>query len=89
MAAAYLFHSARITQLIQGSKFVVDLACGPATQLAQVAALNPTTEFLGVDLSPAMLASAQAHVAALGLPNVHFQQAGINRIYFRWITSDL
>ena len=41
MAAAYLFHTARISQVIQGCREVVDLGCGPATQLCQVAALNP------------------------------------------------
>ena len=41
MAAAYLYHSARISQVIQGCSQVIDLGCGPATQLAQVAQLNP------------------------------------------------
>ncbi len=80
MAAAYLFHSARVTQLIQGCEFVVDLACGPATQLAQIAALNPTIEFLGIDLSRSMLDSAQAHVTELGLTNVRFEQTDITHL---------
>ena len=82
MAAAYLLHSARICQIVRGASFVIDLACGPATQLAQIAALNPQVEFLGVDLSDRMLASARRHIAALGLPNVSFINADITRLGF-------
>lgn len=80
MAAAYLFHSARISQVIQGCGTVVDLGCGPATQLAQVAALNPRTRFVGLDLSEAMLDSARQHVRANALTNVEFRRADITRL---------
>lgn len=80
MSAAYLFHSARISQVIAGAKTVLDLGCGPATQLAQVAELNPGIEFLGVDLSPTMIASGQRHVESLGLRNVRFQEEDITRL---------
>lgn len=77
MAAAYLFNSARISQCIQGCRRVVDLGCGPATQLAQIAALNPAIEFLGVDLSPGMLASAEAHLRDQGLTNVRLLESDV------------
>ncbi len=80
MAAAYLFHSARITQTIIGSQRVLDLGCGPATQLAQVAQLNPDIEFTGVDLSPTMLEDAKAHIDSLGLRNVTFRHGDITRL---------
>lgn len=80
MAAAYLFHSARITQVIAGCKSVIDLGCGPATQLAQIAQLNPGIEFTGVDLSATMLQDAQAHVQGLGLRNVSFRNGDIARL---------
>jgi ubiquinone/menaquinone biosynthesis C-methylase UbiE len=80
MAAAYLFHTAHISQVIQGCREVLDLGCGPATQLAQVASLNPDTSFLGVDLSPRMLASATSHIAALRLANVRVMQGDITRL---------
>ena len=73
MSAAYLYHSAQISQVIQGCASVLDLGCGPATQLAQVAALNPGVSFLGVDLSPTMIDSGKKHVQSLGLSNVSFQ----------------
>lgn len=80
MAASYLFNAAHISQAIQGCDTVVDLGCGPATQLALVAQLNPEISFIGVDLSPGMLASAEAHVRALGLTNVSFQQDDVSQL---------
>ena len=80
MAANYLFHSARITQVIQGCRRVVDLGCGPATQLAQVAELNPGISFLGLDLSQGMLTSAEAHLRELGLTNVELDCRDITRL---------
>jgi len=80
MAASYLFNSARISQVIQGCRSVVDLGCGPATQLAQVAGLHPGVEFVGIDLSAAMLANAEAHVRELGLTNVRFIHGDITEI---------
>lgn len=80
MAAAYLFHSARISQVIRGCERVVDLGCGPATQLAQVAELNPNTQFFGVELSGEMLRQAREHVQALGLRNVEFMQGDMTHL---------
>jgi SAM-dependent methyltransferase len=80
MAAAYLFHTARISQVIQGCREVVDLGCGPATQLCQVAGLNPEISFTGIDLSPSMLESARAHVAESGLDNVAVAEGDITRL---------
>lgn len=80
MAAAYLFHSARVTQVIQGCARVVDLGCGPATQLAQIAEFNPDTSFVGVELSAEMLVQAKQHVNNLGLKNVDFVQGDMTHL---------
>lgn len=80
MSAAYLFHSAQISQVIQGCGKVLDLGCGPATQLGQVAQLNPDISFVGVDLSPTMLDSARQYVDGLGLRNVAFRLGDITRL---------
>lgn len=80
MAAAYLFHAAQISQVIQGCRQVVDLGCGPATQLAQVARLNPEVSFLGIDLSRTMLDSAAAHVRELELENVRLMESDITAL---------
>lgn len=80
MSAAYLFHSARVSQVIQGCREVVDLGCGPAVQLAQIAALNPDIRFHGIDLSPTMLDKARANVERLGLGNVRFSSGDITSL---------
>lgn len=82
MASAYLYHSARISQVIQGCKEVVDLGCGPAVQLCQIAQLNPEISFHGIDLSPTMLENARENVARLGLKNVHFSLGDITELGF-------
>lgn len=82
MAGAYLFSVARASQALHGCRRVVDLGCGPARFLAQVALLNPEIEFLGVDLSDAMLASAAEHLATLGIKNVKLQKGDITDLSF-------
>lgn len=77
MSAAYLFHSGQASAVIQGAKRVLDLGCGPATQLAQIAELNPGVQFTGVDLSDAMLERARTYVSERHLSNVSFRQADI------------
>jgi arsenite methyltransferase len=72
MAPVYLFHCRQICDVIRPGDIVVDLGCGPATQLAMVAALNPHSTFIGVDLSAEMLAKARRHIEAKGLTNVSF-----------------
>ncbi|MBK8689869.1 MAG: class I SAM-dependent methyltransferase [Betaproteobacteria bacterium] len=82
MAASYLFNSAHASAVIQGSRTVVDLGCGPATQLAQIAQLNPQIQFHGIDLSPTMLETAERHVRSLGLSNVRFTRGDITALGF-------
>ena len=80
MAASYLFHSAHVSQVLRGCKTVYDLGCGPATQLAQIAELNPGIFFTGVDLSSTMLADAEKYIQKLGLTNVCFRQGDITTL---------
>ena len=82
MSAAYLFHSAHASQVIRSARSVIDLGCGPATQLAQIAQFNPDIEFHGVDLSSGMLRNAELHVRSLGLENVRFTRGDITRLDF-------
>ncbi len=78
----YVFNSAQISEAILPGDTVVDLACGPANQLAQVARLNPESRFIGIDLAGGMLAQAKDLVARRGLGNVDFRQADITDLRF-------
>ena len=70
VAPTYLFHCAHICEVICPGETVIDLACGPATQLAMVAQMNPNSQFIGIDLSEGMLKEAKDHIKELGLKNV-------------------
>lgn len=80
MAAAKLFHSARVCSVIAPCRRILDLGCGPATQLVQIAQLNPEKSFVGVELSPRMLLSAQEYVAATGVANIELRQGDITTL---------
>jgi SAM-dependent methyltransferase len=80
MAAAYLFHTGHISQVVAGKARVLDLACGPATQLVHVAQLNPRTQFIGVDLSEEMLKRAGTNIDAGNCRNVEVRQDDMTRL---------
>ncbi len=80
MQPVYLYHCAQICEVLKPGDTVVDLGCGPATQLGLVARLNPETQFIGVDLSTEMLAKAKAYADEQKLDNVTFQQADITQL---------
>lgn len=80
MAPVYLFHCAQICEIVQAGDTVVDLGCGPATQLAMSARLNRNTRFIGVDLSPDMLDKAQDLLNEQALSNVELRKEDITRL---------
>ena len=82
MAPVYLYHCAQVCEIVRPGDQVVDLGCGPATQLAMIARLNPASEFLGVDFSDEMLDRARRHIAAEGLKNVRFHKADMTQLGF-------
>lgn len=77
LAPMYLFNTMLASALIAPGDLVMDLACGPANQLAQLAAINPDARFVGVDLSAEMLKKAEAVAARRGLSNVAFEVSDI------------
>lgn len=77
MAPVYLFHCAQICQVIRPGDRVLDLACGPANQLAQIARLNPDCKFVGLDLSPEMLDRARELTLSQHLSNITFVDGSI------------
>lgn len=80
LAYIYLFHAVMALPVIRPGDTVLDLACGPANQLAQMAQLNPDTHFIGVDASPNMLELARGTSANAGLSNVTLQPGDITRL---------
>lgn len=78
MAPVYLFHCAQASDVIRPGDLVVDLACGPANQLAMIAKLHPDARFIGVDLSAPMLARGREHVAREGLANIELRRGDIS-----------
>ncbi|MXS79793.1 Methyltransferase domain-containing protein [Nitrosomonas eutropha] len=80
MSATYLFNTTRISQIIQDCNKVLDLGCGPATQLAQIAQINPQIEFIGVDMSENMLKNAKAYCDQLGVNNISFVRDDISTL---------
>lgn len=80
IAPTYLFHTLQLSQLIRPGDRVLDLACGPANQLAQVARVNPEAHFLGVDASASMLNLARETVARQALTNVEFMEGYIQSL---------
>ncbi len=80
MQPVYLYHCAQICDVIKPGDTVVDLGCGPATQLCMVARLNPETHFIGVDLSDKMLEMALAHSKEQKLNNLEFRREDISQL---------
>ena len=74
LAFLYLYHAVQITSVIAPGDVVLDLACGPANQLCQVARLNPQSRFLGLDASSAMLQQARATLQRCGIGNADLVQ---------------
>jgi len=80
MAPVYLYHCAQILSVVRPGDRVADLGCGPATQLAMAARLQPEASFVGIDLSDEMLERARAHTSEQGLDNVDFHRGDITAL---------
>jgi len=78
--AAYTYRAAQIAGVIGKCDTVLDLGCGPATQLAMAAAFCPKTRFTGLDTSSDMLATADRHVQDKGLKNVTLAQGDMTAL---------
>lgn len=78
----YVFNAAHVCEVIRPGDLVLDLGCGPATQLAMVAALVPEARFLGVDLSRPMLELGHMLLAERGIANTELREADITNISF-------
>jgi len=81
LAFTHFFHAAQITPLIRPGERVLDLACGPANQLARVAMLNPLAHFTGLDASPTMLEVARRTLRDAGVPNVQLMAGDMTHLH--------
>jgi len=77
LAPLYFFHAVQSLVAIRPGDRVLDLACGPANQLAQIARLNPDATFVGVDIASSMLTLARQNLSGQNLTHVTLQQADI------------
>jgi ubiquinone/menaquinone biosynthesis C-methylase UbiE len=80
LAFLYLYNALQISSVLQPGDRVLDLACGPANQLIQMARLNPDMQFVGIDASPTMLQHAQSGLQRTGTSNVDLQLGDIIRL---------
>lgn len=80
--AYYLFYCGRACVALQGARRVLDLGCGPGTQLVQLAEFLPDVDFTGVDLSESMLGEARRYAAERGVRNVTFVRGDATRLEF-------
>jgi len=80
MAPVYLFHCSQVCEVIKEGDVVLDLACGPANQLGQIARINPNIQFKGIDLSKEMLTHAEDLVRQQKLQNVELIHGSITEL---------
>lgn len=80
LRAAYLFHAKWASRTFAKCKRVLDLGTGPANQISILAQMNPSIEFVGVDLSDKMLELAKQNCAKLRLKNVTFVQDDMTQL---------
>lgn len=69
-SALQLHHLQKLSRLVRPGDTVLDLACGPGPLLLELAPLYPTCRFIGVDLSPPMLAVLRETCAQRGIKNI-------------------
>lgn len=80
LAFTHLYHAVHMTPLIRPGERVLDLACGPANQLAQLALLNPDARFVGLDASPNMLQRARETLGHSRAPNVELVRGDMTHL---------
>lgn len=80
LAFSYFYHALHISTIVQHGDRVLDLACGPANQLAQIARLNPHAHFVGLDASANMLDRARTTLTRVGVSNVELLSGDMCRL---------
>jgi arsenite methyltransferase len=58
LSGVHAFFADQASRVIRPGETVLDLGCGPAAHLMDIAARHPDCQFIGVDASPGMIAAA-------------------------------
>ncbi len=69
-----------VRRLLPPAARILDLSCGPGTELFRLAELVPEGEVIGIDLSAEMVAAAHAGAKQRGLRNTAFFQADVTSL---------
>lgn len=80
LAFIYFYHALQIAPVVRDGDRVLDLACGPANQLAQIARLNPRSHFVGLDASANMLGQARTTLTRAGVSNVELLSGNMTQL---------
>lgn len=80
LAFSYFYHALQITSVVLPGDRVLDLACGPASQLVQIARINPDAHFVGLDASADMLDKARTTLERNGIGNVELASGDMTRL---------
>jgi arsenite methyltransferase len=80
LAFLYFYNALQITPIVRQGDHVLDLACGPANQLVQIARINPQAHFVGLDASANMREKANVTLARYGVDNVELVSGDMTRL---------
>jgi arsenite methyltransferase len=80
-AEGLLFHVNDLDRSIKkiDAKRVIELGCGVGYNIINLARMNPTVQFLGLDLTPKNINEAQSKINAKGLGNISFQLVNFDK----------
>lgn len=82
LAPIQLFLAVHAGVAMPAEGVVLDMACGPCTQLIRVARLHPHVHFIGMDASAGMLAQAALAIRAAGVDNITLQSGDMCTLAF-------
>ncbi|MGH7934470.1 MAG: class I SAM-dependent methyltransferase [Candidatus Binataceae bacterium] len=71
---------ALIRRFVISSASILDVSCGPGTELTRLAAMVPDGEVVGIDLATAMVAAAFTNAQRQGFHNTAFFQADVAKL---------
>jgi len=74
LPAIYAYNAEKATATIKRANTVVDLGCGSGVFLSLMAEINPSIQFIGLDLSNPMLEKARDNLTRKGLENVQLKK---------------